>query len=286
MVLIAACSEATVLPTSTLQPPTPTSTRTLIAKTGTPQPFTTTTPVIVIEDPLQSHTATPETQQFTLPKEKVAILRPASGSNVTSPFRVNGYAGPSWNNRVELRLIGENGREITKAITYLISLPGNAGPFSVELNFETSLVAESARLEVSVFSKDDARMDHLASVNLILLSIGSPRSHWTIHGPEQIQILSPKTYERLEGGVISLSGLGWTKTEGPLQVEVLDWEGNVLTATTATIASPGPDQVGTFEVEIPYQIDQAQRGRIVVYELSRDIPGIIHYASVIVNLRP
>jgi len=249
-------------------------------------PFTTTTPVIVIEDPNLSFTATPEPLRFSLPKEKVAILRPATGSNVTSPFRVNGYAGPSWNNRVELRLIGEDGREISRTIAYLLSLPGNAGPFTIEINFETNLVAEAARLEVGIFSKDDTQLDHVASVDLLLLSIGTPRSHWTIHGPEQIHILSPREYERLQGGVVSVSGVGWTKAEGPLQIEVLDREGNVVGSTSAQINSAGPGQAGTFEIQVQYQISEAQRGRIVVYEPSRDIPGIIHYASVIVNLRP
>jgi hypothetical protein len=153
------------------------------------------------------------------------------------------------------------------------------------MDFETSLVAESARLEASIFSKDDTKLDHTSSVDLILLSIGAPRSHWTIHGPEQIHILSPKQYERVEGGVISISGVGWTKNDTPLQVEVLDREGNVVGAASVQIDSGGPGQAGTFEVQVQYQINEAQRGRIVVYERSTDIPGIIHYASVIVNLR-
>ena len=285
-ILLAACTQPTLSPTITVKPPTPTATPTTISVTGTPEPFTTTTPVIVIEDPNPSFTSTPKPPQFSLPKEKVAIRRPAAGSNVTSPFRVNGYAGPSWNNRVELRLIGEDGREISRKIAYLLSLPGNAGPFTIEMDFETDLVAESARLEVSIFNKDDTQLDHVSSVDLILLSIGAPRSHWTIHGPEQIHILSPKEYERIEGGFVSVSGVGWTKSETPLRIEVLDREGNVVGSTTAQIDAEGPDQAGTFDVQVQYQIDQSQRGRVVVYEPALDIPGMIHYASVLVNLRP
>jgi hypothetical protein len=154
------------------------------------------------------------------------------------------------------------------------------------MQFETSLVAESARLEVSIFSKDDTKLDHASSVDLILLSIGAPRSHWTIHGPEQIHIMSPKKYARIEGGVVSVSGVGWTTTETPLQVEVLDREGNVVGSASTFINSGGPGQAGTFEVQVQYQINEAQRGRIAIYEPSTGIPGIIHYASVFVNLRP
>ncbi|OGO16626.1 MAG: hypothetical protein A2Z14_12830 [Chloroflexi bacterium RBG_16_48_8] len=285
---IAACTEATVLPTSTLTPPTspPTSSPTFVSQTGTPQPFTTTTPVIVIEDPNVSFTPTPVPLPISLPKEKVAILRPASGSNVTSPFRVNGYAGPSWNNRVELRLIGEDGRLISKTIAYLLSLPGNAGPFTAEMEFETTLIAETARLEVSTFSTEDTKLDHMASVDLILLSIGAPLTHWTIHGPEQITILSPREYDTIRAGRASVKGVGWVNLEGPLHLDVLDGEGNVVGTTLVQIDSNGPGMAGTFEVEVQYQIDEAQLGRVAIYETCQTIPGIIHYASVIVNLRP
>jgi hypothetical protein len=284
--VIAACTEATVLPTATLTPTLPTPSLTPTSQTRTPQPFTTTTPVIVIENPNLNYTPTPEPLPISLPKEKIAILRPAAGSNVTSPMRVNGYAGPSWNNRVELRLIGEDGQLITRTIAYLLALPGNAGPFTVEMNFETTMLAEKARLEASTFSKDDTKLEHMASVDLILLSIGAPLVHWTIHGPEQLTIISPQEYQIISGGTVSVNGVGWVSKEGPLYVDVLDRDGNVVGGTQVEIDSNGPGMAGPFEVEIEYQIAEAQRGRIAIYEESQSIPGIIHYASIIVNLRP
>jgi hypothetical protein len=287
-IIITACTEATALPTTTTVPPTVTQTSspTSVIETGTPQPFTTTTPVIVIEDPNVTPTSTPIPLPISLPKEKVAILRPAAGSNINSPFRVNGYAGPSWNNRVELRLIGEDGHLITSSITYLLALPGNAGPFTVEMEFDTTMIAETARLEASIFSTQDTKMDHMASVDLILLSIGAPRVHWTIHGPEQINILTPDQYDTLRGGIASVEGIGWVNHEEPLHVDVLDRDGNVVGAALIEIESEGPGAVGTFKGEVHYQINESQLGRIAVYEVSQTIPGIIHYASVIVNLRP
>ena len=283
---LVACTETTMVPTITITPIPPTPSPTILLETGTPKPFTTTTPVIVIEDPSLSFTPAPEPLPISLPKEKVAILRPADGSNITSPIRVNGYAGPSWNNRVELRLIGEDGRLISRNIAYLLALPGNAGSFTTEIDFETDLIAESARLEVSTFSTIDTQLEHVASVDLILLSIGSPRVHWTIHGPEQITILSPREYEIIQGGTASVRGVGWTKTDSPFYLDVLDREGNVVGSSEIHVDSSSPGQAGTFQGEVQYQIDEPQRGRIVIYEVSQTIPGLLHYASVIVNLRP
>jgi hypothetical protein len=289
---LAACTQATLMPTETSLPLTastevsPTPSPTSLSETWTPQPFTTTTPVIVIEKPDVTPTATPIILPISPPKEKVAILRPASGSNITSPFRVNGYAGPSWNNRVELQLIGEDGRLIDREIAYILALPGNSGPFTTEMNFDTTLIAETARLEVSIFSIQDTKLDHMASVDLILLSIGAPRVHWTIQGPEQINVLSPRQYDTVQGGIATVKGLGWVNQEGSLHVDVLDRDGNVVGASLVQIESEGTGAIGSFEVEVQYQVDEAQLGRIAVYEMSQTIPGIIHYASVIVNLRP
>jgi hypothetical protein len=291
-VIITACTGVTELPTVTMTPfptypsPCPTCSPTPISETTTPLPFTTTTPVIIIEDPNIDSTPTPTPLSLSLSKEHIAILRPAAASNVTSPFRINGYAGPSWNNRVELRLIGEDGRLISRKIAYLLSLPGYSGPFTAEMDFETTLIAEAARLEVSTFSVRDTKLDHIASVDLILLSIGAPLVHWTIHGPEQITILSPREYEMIRGGKVLVKGVGWVNQEGPLHIDVLDREGNVVGTTQVQINSSGPGVTGTFEGEIVYEIDETQLGRIAVYEASQTIPGIIHYTSLIINLMP
>jgi hypothetical protein len=285
---VTACTEATVLPTETSLPPTPlpTSSPTLLLETEIPQPFTTTTPVIVIENPNVTPTATPAPLPISIPKEKIAILRPAAGSNITSPFRVNGYAGPSWNNRVELRLIGEDGRLISSSIGYILALPGNSGPFTLEMEFDTNMIAEMARLEVRTFSTEDTKMDHMASVDLILLSIGAPLVHWTIHGPEQITILSPQQYDTVRNGITIVKGVGWVNDDSPLHLEVLDHDGNVVGTSLVQIDANSPGMAGTFESQIQFQIDEAQLGRIVLYEASQTIPGMTHYASVIVQLRP
>jgi hypothetical protein len=277
---LTACAQATIMATDIVSPTTAspeassTPSPTLISETWTPQPFTTTTPVIVIENPNVTSTPTPVTLPISLPKEKVAILRPASGSNITSPYRVT------------LRLIGEDGSVIAREIAYILALPGNSGPFTCEMNFDTTLIAETARLEASIFSIADTELDHMASVDLILLSIGAPRVHWTIQGPEQINILAPRQYDTIRGGIATVKGLGWLNVEGSLHVDVLDSDGNIVGTSLVEIESEGPGAAGSFDVEVQYQVDEAQLGRIAVYESSQTIPGIIHYASVIVNLRP
>jgi hypothetical protein len=175
---------------------------------------------------------------------------------------------------------------ITKKVTYLLANPGNVGLFSTRLDFDIELVAEAARLEIHNFSRRDGVMDHMASVDIILIGVGSSRIHPAMLGPEKISIASPREDETISGGKVLVSGIGWTEANVPLQIEVHNQAGEPIGSGQVFIQSPGLGQMGTFEVEIPYETDISQAGRIVVYEPSPDIPGMIHYSSVYLYLEP
>jgi hypothetical protein len=283
--LMGACVQSREGPPTMVPEPSLTSSPTS-AVTGTSPPFTLNTPVIIVENPNPLPTETPWPLPGNLPMEKVAILRPGAGSQLTSPFRVRGWAGPSWNGRIELRLIGEDGRLISEMATYLFAIPGNAGPYTTEMEFVTPLVAEAARLEVYNLSREDGQPDHMASVNVILLSIGSPLIHYNIHGPEKLQLVQPKEFDTLRGGSVVVKGIGWADSDEALFADVLDSQGNVIGSSKFMIDAERIGSVGSFEVEVPYQVESSQVGRIAIYEPSASIPGMIHYTSVIVNLRP
>ena len=115
--ILCGCSEpiqtATPIPTPVITPsdtivPTPT------IPPGTQLPFNLSTPAIVIENPAPEDTPSATPTQIPLSSERVSILRPADGSMITSPVRVVGQAGPAALNRIEIRLIGEDGRLITQ----------------------------------------------------------------------------------------------------------------------------------------------------------------------------
>ncbi|NIM93630.1 MAG: hypothetical protein GTO18_07955 [Anaerolineales bacterium] len=285
--MLAACAAPTeIMPTSSPSPGPTVTTLPTESLSNAPAPFTTQTPIIVIEDPWTVDTPTPNPPAINLPLEKVSIERPGPGSQVTSPIRVRGHAGPSFQNRVELRLIGEDGREITNAFTYLLATPGNIGPFSTELLFETPLVAEAARLEVRNYHREDGKLDHMGSVDLILLTVGNPVSHFGIYGAEKLHLITPREGQIVEGGVIMVTGAGWVDADVPLHVEVLDHADNIVGSAEVYIEPRQVGRLGTFEVQVLYQVEITQYGRIAVYEPSTTIPGMIHYTSARVLLKP
>ena len=291
--LLVGCTNFTPSPLSVTEPPAPpTSAPTIPAPTEppssapTPAPFNLATPAIVIEHAEEAIAPTPIPASSVLPDAQLAIYRPGPGSQVTSPFQIVGRGGPSFNERVHLRLLGEDGRVVAQQTAILFAYPGNAGNFATRMTFDTPAIAENARLEVSTDGIRWASMDQLVSVDLLLLSAGLPRIHPVQHGPQKIAILQPRDGAVVEGGVMQVRGAGWTDSDLPLTVELLNRNGVALVSHQVYLDSMEPGVLGAFELEIPYEIPWAQYVRVTVREQNADPPGLRYFSSAEVWLKP
>jgi hypothetical protein len=289
ILLMAACAApAPSVPPSTEVPPTAEpSAMSLPGQEITPThiPLTNPTPAAVLELPEPTPTNTPPPAPANLPLERLAILSPGPGSQVTSPFRVIGWGGPSLNERVHLRLLGEDGRLLAQRTTYLQAIPSGTGRFSTELTFEIPGVAEAARLEVSTQDPRTARLAHLSTLDLVVLSAGSALIHPALHGPEQITILSPRDGAVLRGGNFLLRGAAWSNHGSTLAAALFDRDGNTVAFALVPLSAALPGEVGAYEVALAYSIPYEQYGRLAVYEPSPDGNGFLHYTSIEVYLR-
>ncbi len=270
-------------PTPSEMPQTPGPTETLPAS-PTPPPYTDATPPIVLDVPLPSPTPPPATPSIGLPTERLSIYEPGPGSQAVSPLRVTGFGGPSWQGRVRLRLIGEQGDLLADRTTFLQAMPDLAGRIYTDLTFTFPWVAQTARLEVRTFSTRDGQMDHLTTREVVLLTTGTALIYPALGGAEKIAIFSPRANGYVRGSPVTVRGGGWLDTPGPLVVEVLDRNGNVVGSATAPLSTSNTGEVGSFEVQVPYSLENSQYGRIAVYELAVSPPGILHYSSVDVYL--
>ncbi len=118
--------------------------------TSPPGPLTEATHAIVLEPPDLPPTATQRVPPVNLPPETLTIYEPGPGSQVMSPMRVIGRGGPSYNERIRLRLYGEDGRLLADHTAILFAYPGNAGRFVSQLSFQIQGVAEAGRLELEL----------------------------------------------------------------------------------------------------------------------------------------
>lgn len=272
--------------TATLQLETPTPLMELPGATPSWQPLTEATPAIVIEPSEPVPTPTHPPPSVGVPDEELSLLSPGPGSMVRSPIRVEGYGGPSKDNRVELWLLGEDGRGLARRYTFLYSYPGRPGKFFADISFEIPMVAEAGWLQVRSFGERFGTLRHLTSVPLTLLSEGRPLIHPALRGGEKIAIFSPREEAIVEGGRLILQCAGWVESEGPLYAEILDLRGNVIASRAVETQSLAPGELGPFEVEIPYQIPYSQWVRVGIGERLEGLPDWLHYNSVLVWLRP
>jgi hypothetical protein len=197
-----------------------------------------------------------------------------------------GRGGPSYDERVHIRLLGEDGRVVSQQTAILFAYPGNAGNFATRMEFDTPAVAENARLEISTDGIRWASMDQLVSVDIVLLSEGLPRIHPVQHGPQKLAILRPRDGAVVEGGTLSVRGAGWTDSDMPLTVELLNRSGDALATYQVQLDSLEPGVLGAFVLEIPYDIPYAQYVRIAIREPNADSSGLRYFSSVEVWLKP
>ncbi len=290
--LLTACASRTD-PPMTIIPPDQTATTHLapvssdpIDEELVPPPLTEATPAIIIEPSFPAPTPTSIPPSVSVPLEALSILSPGPGSMVSSPIQVKGYGGPSLNNRVQVRLIGEDGRILSKGYSFLYSYPGTPGLFYIKMPFESRFVAERAWLEVRSFDDLFGILQHLTTVEVAILSTGSDRIYPAIHGAEKLTIFQPREEKVISGGSVHIQGAGWVDQDVPLKIEILNRVGDVLGSGQVELDAPAVGQLGTFAVEITYQTGYQQWARIGVYELNDGVPGLVHYTSVGVWLGP
>ncbi len=274
-------TEVPIAPTDAATPaPLPTETA-LNGPMDTPEPFSETTSAIVIESLQDLETPTPLPPGVNMPLEQLVIYEPGPGSQVTNGFRMNGWGGPSFDDRVLIRLLGEDGSVLSRGWRYLYVLSGNPGRFNGTIYFNIDHVAEEARLEISTQSWRDRQTTHISTVNLTLLSAGSALVHPARRGTEKLVIISPHEGGIIGGGVALVQGAGWVDSDTPLSVDIVNNRGDSLGSAQVELDAPAVGQLGTFSVEVPYQIDFQQWVHITIYEPSTgNIPGIIHLTSV------
>lgn len=254
--------------------------------TSLPGPLTDATQAIVLEPPDLPPTATQRVPPVNLPPESLTIYEPGPGSQVTSPLRVIGRGGPSYNERIRLRLYGEDGRVLAEHTTILFAYPGNAGRFSTQLSFTIGGVAEAGRLEIASFDRRYNRVDHISTQSLLLLATGTHLIHPALQPPEKLDIIYPSDGLRVTGGELQIRAAGWVDSDVPIEVDLVDRSGKTIASTQARFDAPQVGQLGTFTVSLAYDTPFSQFARVVLTERDPSQAYIVHLSSTEIYLQP
>jgi hypothetical protein len=294
--LLVACSllsEAAALPTPTggipPSPALPEDGISTIPNQGIPRP-TEISPVPNQEIPRPTEISPVPNQEIprpteALPEEAILILEPGPGSRVLSPVHIAGFADPTFEQHLLVRIVLDDGTELALEPTIIQADTGERGPFSIDVPF-TLEGERQAFIQVSTSSPRDGGTTHLASVIVTLASSGEPDIIPVSPHPERIVILGLAPGDSISGGVANVSGFALASFEQTLVVDVIDEEGNVVGSQPLIVDAPDLGQPGPFSAAVPYTVSAPGPGRIVVRDPSVAFDGDVHLASVEVELFP
>jgi hypothetical protein len=199
---------------------------------------------------------------------ELIIKRPGQLSRIVSPFRVIAYVDPGPDRRVQVALLGEDGRTLaSKRVRAMEFLGLDNGNMITDLEFEIDALSELGRLEISVYD-EFGRVKAMNSVNIILLSVGETDRNYTPEAQERIIIQYPLANYMVEGESLLVSGSVRTTSEKPLSLTLIDEQGNLVGQGESTVVLSDDQSSGLFIGEIPFSVDTP-----IWVRLSVAIPG-------------
>jgi hypothetical protein len=268
LVLIAACN----FPSPGSQSPTPAN-----SPTSPPPRASATIPPVAPSPTPTSGSLEPE--------EAILILEPGPGSSLTSPVHVAGIADPTFEQTIIVRIVLDEGSELTIHPLTIAADIGQRGPFEGDVPFSVE-GERHALIQVFDQSPRDGGIVHLASMGVILLSEGPQEITSAAPHPELIVIYQPEFGATIRGGVVHVEGFGLASFEQTFVIEVHDAEGNVVGSQPIIVQAPDWGIPGPFSADVPYEVAEEGPGRIVVIDTLPVFDGVGHISSVEVTLAP
>jgi hypothetical protein len=204
---------------------------------------------------------------------------------VTSPLRLRAFLAPGAGGRVQVELLGEDGRLLVRQVLVFSATPGIKITLFEELEFEIAAVAETGRLQVSTADRF-GRTTQLESVELILLSIGGEDLNPPGDRLAPVVVETPRSSTLIQGGELVVSGLARPRSTQPLVLELSDEQGKILATRLVEVAGEGAADHRPFTTTLPYSVAEPTRALLTVRERDDRIPGNVHLTSLEVLLGP
>lgn len=214
----------------------------------------------------------------TMPNAAIQILAPGPASKVVTPIHVSAYLKPGAKGNIRVDLLGEDGRLLGRKI--LVYAPNLMAHMLTDMDFEIPGAAEAGRL---VISTDDpqGRTMALASVDILLMSMGEADINPPGDLLEDIIIQEPTKSTFIQGGKVVVSGLARMQSNEPLLVEMIASDKAHIGPVRLVNVPVSPNGgYSLFTAEVPYSVAQPTWVRLVVYENPGRIPGTSHLSSI------
>ncbi len=255
-------------------------TPTLAPPTETPPP-----PIPSVEIPSPTPTLAAGFSDYA----KIHFVSPGPMSSLTSPFILNAIIAAGESEKIQVDLLGEDGRVLQRFIQKLT--PNPLGIFQrFEFDFEIRAVSEAGYIRIS--TKDDyGRMEALNTMPVLLYSVGT-----TVINPpgnliyERVAMDGFKEKTNFYAGQVSLKGRIWPYNDEPVVVDLVTQDGKII--STRILAINGND-TQPFETNLPYAVSEPTLARLTFRQdnpllsiSDPDLGKLVYVYSVEVILNP
>lgn len=242
---------------------------TAAALTPTAAPLPTETPLPPLPSP-EVPTVTPTLAAGFTDFAKIRFLAPGPMSSLASPFILNAIVAAGKSERIQVELIGEDGRVLYRQIQKLTENP--LGIFQrFEIPFEIRAVSETGYIRISTRDDHD-RIYALNTLPVLLYSVGTTQV--TPPGNiiyERIAMDGFKEKQEFFGGEIALNGRIWPVNAQPFVVELLSIEGKPL---GSRILAVNGIETQPFETILPYKVSEPTPARLT-FRQENPLLGIV-----------
>lgn len=228
------------------------------ALTPTSAPTETQAPIPTPEATLELPSPTPTFAAGFTEFAQIRFLSPGPMSSLTSPFVMQTILVSGESERVQVDLLGEDGRVLAREIRKLIRNP--AGTFQrFEISFEIRAVSEKGYIRIS--SKDDfGKVQALNTMPVLLYSVGSSQ----VSPPgnmiyDRVMVDGLKEKANYYAGVVGLKGRIWPFNDQPVIVELLTQEGRPLSSRILNFSGI---ETQSFETTLPYKVTEPTPARL------------------------
>jgi hypothetical protein len=218
-----------------------------VPPTNTPAP--TFTPEALFDNaPTPTPTFAPGFSEFA----QIRFTSPGPMSSVLSPFNLQTVIAAGESNRIQVDLLGEDGRVLQRVLKRLNRNP--KGTFQrFEIKYEIRAVSEKGYIRISTLDQF-GRIQALNTLPVLLYSIGSAQFNQAgniIY--ERVMIEGLKEKADFYAGEVNLKGRIWPFTDGPVFVELITQEGRPLSSRQLNV-----DGIDTqsFETVLPYKVSE------------------------------
>jgi hypothetical protein len=275
-------------PTATIDPEAVTPTSTITdTPTITVTPKDSPTPTLNFIPATQAPASIPDP----LPQAEIQIITPGRLSRVLAPFQLHLYLVPPPDDRREdlvyqISLYGENSRLITQETITRTPEERKNPHLILDIDFEISGGAETARLEISSVDPYD-RVTAMRTTDVILLTEGEKEIKTILNLDTEMIIQQPVPSTLIQGDSLIVRGLTRIAPGDELLVECINRDGGKIGSGVIEVDQEDLGEgYRSFEGAVPFQVGYSSWVRVQVIARDDKFSGLLSLSSVEVLVSP